>query len=132
MALLVGTALRGRRAILRGDTQQHRRLMHWAALFVVIFLLSYVAKVLFLGKEDLAQWSPGDRWVLYIHETFVLIMILAGAWARFWARRFPGWKTAQAGRHRWVGRIAILAGLFGWGTALWVFAGMVRRSGLLP
>jgi len=132
MTLLVVTALSGRRAVLRGEIERHRRLMHWAALFVVVFLLSYITKVVFLGKEDLAQWSRGDRLVLYIHETFVLVMVLVGGMARFWARRFPGWGPTLRRRHRWAGRTAIVAGLFGLLTAALVFVGMIRRAGFMP
>jgi uncharacterized membrane protein YozB (DUF420 family) len=131
MTLLVVIAFRGRRAVLRGDFERHRRLMHWAALFVAVFLVSYIAKVLFLGKEDLALWSPGDRLMLYIHETFVLIMVIVGGLARFLARLFPGWGPGDHRRHQWAGRIAIGAGFFGLLTAALVFVRMIQRSGLL-
>lgn len=130
-SLFLTLAMLGRRAILQGDVERHRRLMHRVMALVAIFLVSYVLKVVFLGKEDLTLWSTLDLWVLYTHESFVLLMVVAGLTARFQARFYPDWAADPRRRHRWAGRVAIVAGLCGLATAVLVVIGMVRRAGLL-
>jgi len=132
---IVGTAFAGWRAIRREDVQAHKRYMTASVCLVLFFVAAYVAKVLFLGKEDLWLWSSGDRAVLWTHETFVFSMVVAGTIARLLARKLdPDREGAVEGprtrtRHRWAGRTAITASALGFLTAVLVLAGMFDRAG---
>lgn len=90
LGVLCGIALFGVRYARRGEIARHRRAMKIASALVVAFLVSYALKLVFLGREEMAVWSPLDVWVLRIHELFVLQMILGGsvAWAQ--ARKLLG------------------------------------------
>ncbi|MDX1649233.1 MAG: DUF420 domain-containing protein, partial [Myxococcota bacterium] len=79
MALLVAVAARGVRLARRGRYAAHRRAMRTAAALVLLFLLAYAAKRSVLGPEDLDRWSRGALVNLYVHESFVAGMLLAGA-----------------------------------------------------
>jgi hypothetical protein len=88
MAGMIACAGRGVLHARRGRLAAHRRAMLAAAGLLIAFLLSYVAKVVLLGREDLALWSPGEVALLRVHETFVALMLVCGATARWLARRF--------------------------------------------
>ncbi len=129
----VGCALVGWRAIRQGAVERHRRYMNAAIVCIAAFLLSYIFKVLFLGKEDFELWSAGELTLLRIHETFVLAMIVAGTVARVVARRLSPGRRPVAGpdvrkRHRWAGRSAVVLSLFALATAAMVLAGMYQRG----
>ncbi len=133
----VGCALAGWRSIRRGDVKRHRRYMNAAIVCIGVFLASYLFKVLFLGKEQLEQWSRGAVNLLWVHETFVLAMIVAGSVARVAARRLaPGSRPAAGAdvrkRHRWAGRSAVVLSFFALATAAVVLVGMYQRSGGSP
>lgn len=135
MAAAVVAALAAWYFIRRGDVPRHRFLMNTAIVLVGVFLLSYVAKVLVLGKEDLDAWSREAVFTLYVHETIVLVMIVVGAAARLLARKLwplpspGGLETATRRRHRLAGRTAVGAAIFGLLTAAMVLAGMYVRAG---
>lgn len=119
----------GWREIRRGNIERHRRWMNMAMFLVIAFLVSYVFKVLLLGKEDRQLWDSTSITILRIHETLVLIMVLAGGAARFLARRFGSPKDAKEvrKRHRLLGRTAVVSSLFGLLTAALVLIGMYMR-----
>jgi uncharacterized membrane protein YozB (DUF420 family) len=127
--------------IRRGDIRGHKRLMLTASSLVVLFLVSFVLKGVVLGGEDVAAWSTFHRTVLRTHETFVLAMLLGGAYAGSRAWRFrrtlgPGplqppsdASRRDRARHRRGGWIAIVGSALGFATAALVLAGMFERAG---
>ena len=127
--------------IRRGDVRGHKRLMLTASSLVVLFLVSFVLKGRILGAEDVAAWSTFHRNVLRTHETFVLAMLLGGAYAgsRAWRfRRTLGLGPLQPptdasrrdrSRHRIGGWIAVVGSALGFATAAVVLAGMFERAG---
>lgn len=135
MLVMMLSGLNGWRQIRRGDVASHRRSMHVAITLFFTFILSYLLKLRFIGREDFSQWSDMDINILRIHETFVLILFLAGLVARWLARRLDGPTKATsesrrevAPRHRWAGRIALVSGIMALLTAGLVLAGMYRRT----
>lgn len=135
---LVGCASLAFREIRRGSVERHRRFMNAAVLLVVIFVLSYVCKLLLLGREDFSLWSPAAVVVLRIHEALVTLMILAGGIGRFLTRGVPRHGTRDQARaalppaHRWLGRVALISGALALLTATMVWVGMLERNGVLP
>ena len=129
-------ALLGVRRIRAGAVRSHRRLMVTAASLVGLFLVSYLLKVSFLGREDLGLWSTGRVAVLYLHETCILIMLLTGATAGTHAYRFrrslpagsmlPPEASARRERrwHRRAGWTAVVASGLAFVTAAFVLMGM--------
>ena len=140
LAIIVTCGTRGIRAIRRGEVRTHLRMMLTASALVALFLVSYVAKVTWLGKEDRTGWTAFDHAILGVHELCVSAMLLAGgvalyrAW-RFSARLRPGWtipleRDALPGRdqHRRAGSIAKWGGALAFVTAIGVWAGMLLRA----
>lgn len=126
-ASMLTTALFAWRHIRAGRVDLHRRFIRITLVLLALFLLSYVTKVLLLGKEHLALWSPASIFVLRLHETLILIMLLAGGGARSLARR----ARREAGGtpwHRWLGRTAMLSGVAAFLTASLVLLGMYGRA----
>lgn len=140
MLLVMTCALTGVGHVRAGRVGSHRRSMLAAAGFVGLFLVSYVAKVLLLGREDRASWDRAAVWTLYLHESCVAVMLLAAAVAATLARRFGSVRDGQPlgpdasarGRtlHRRAGGVAITAGLLATLTAAGVLFGMFTRAGL--
>ena len=140
MAAVVALAVHGVRAVRTGDVARHRRAMRTAALLVLVFLGSYLVKRVALGGEDLATWSAAARVNLWVHESFVLVMLLAGAGALFIGRgvartrRVTGRSEdplpapATLRRHRRLGWAAVIAAGFGLLTACGILAGMFGRA----
>jgi uncharacterized membrane protein YozB (DUF420 family) len=140
MALVVAFAARGVRAVRAGDIATHRRSMTIAGVLVVGFLVSYVAKVGVLGSEDLSIWSFAAKLNLWVHEAFVVTMLLAGSAALVVGRRLartrrvtgraedpaPGADTVR--RHRRLGWLAVACSGLGLVTACGILAGMFARS----
>ena len=125
-AAMLASALLAWRHVRRGRIDLHRRWINTAIILLVLFLTSYVVKVLLLGKENLATWSPGSLFILRLHETVVLLMLLSGGTARFLARRVGKGEEAPPW-HRWCGRTAILSGIAAFLTATMVLVGMYQR-----
>ena len=139
MAILIGVMLTGiRRA--RGDRlAEHRRSMLVAVGLVVAFVVSYLLKLLFLGREDLDTWSDAAVWILRFHELCVFTMLISGglalrrglALAR--TRRFiddedaPQALPADLRGHGKAGRVAALAACLGLASACAVLASMYSR-----
>jgi uncharacterized membrane protein YozB (DUF420 family) len=138
---VVACAGLGVRGIRRRDVRTHRRYMLASAVLVGLFLLSYVVKVIFLGREDLGLWSAPSRAVLRIHETCIFVMLVAGATAGTRAWRFrrslptgllpPPSEATQRGRlaHRRAGRVAVVASVLALATAALTLASMYARAG---
>ena len=140
VAALATSGVRHRR---RGDVKRHARNMIIAVALVLLFLVGYVAKLTLLGHEDLAVWSPQQRWILWIHEACVFTMLIAGATAGQRALRLrrtrnatgnPGDPPAPArlaSWHRRAGWAAVAAAGLGLASAVLVLVGMYERAGLL-
>lgn len=132
-SLAVGCGFAGWREIRHGRVLRHRRLMHTAAALIGLFLVSYLLKLVFLGREDLASWDPRSVWVLRLHETFIAVMLVAGILARWRARRFDlsrgrAQEPALARLHRASGRIALVSALMALVSAGIVLVGMYARA----
>jgi uncharacterized membrane protein YozB (DUF420 family) len=142
MGLVVVLLLAGVRQRRRGDIVRHGRRMGLAAILVVLFLLAYALKLVFLGREALDTWTPGAVWMLRIHELCVAAMVLGGGLAAARAlglRRTrnathdpadPFAPTGMATWHRRGGWTAVLGAVLGFLTAGFVLAGMYDRVGL--
>ncbi len=140
MALIVILALRGVRQIRRGEIAAHRRSMLTACVLVALFLGSYLLKRSVLGGEDLSVWSRPALVNLWVHESFVALMLVAGGTALVLGRRLartrrvtgqahdPPADPARIRRHRRAGWTAIVASFFGLATACGILAGMLTRS----
>lgn len=114
--------------------------MKLASWLVIAFLLSYVAKVALVGREDMAVWSQLDLWVLRFHELFVMAMLAAGCMAWFQARRLEGTRIVTRDArdpdadpktvrlHHRAGGIAVVSAVLGFVLAIGVLAGMYRRA----
>ena len=87
LAIVCAVALLGVRCAHRGEIARHRRAMKIASWLVVAFLLSYVLKVVLIGREDMASWSSLDLWVLRCHELCVVSMLIAGSAAWLQSRK---------------------------------------------
>ncbi|HEY8155727.1 MAG TPA: DUF420 domain-containing protein [Myxococcota bacterium] len=136
-------AAAGVAALRRGDVARHRRRMLTAAALVGFFVLSYVAKLALIGREDLESWGSTSIWVLRIHELWIFLMLAAGAVAGSRALRLrhtrnvtrdPKHPPAPAELVRWhrrAGWTAVCAAGFALGFALLVLLGMYRRAGWL-
>ncbi len=110
-----------------------------AVWLVVLFVASYLFKVIFLGREDLSRWSDAAIWTLRIHELFIAIMLIAGIAALVRGGRLaktsllsdlPDAKAPDPDerlKHKRAGRIAVLAMLFALLTAGFVLIGMYSR-----
>jgi uncharacterized membrane protein YozB (DUF420 family) len=141
MAAVVGFAAAGVRAVRRGELARHRRCMTTAAWLVAAFLVSYLAKRSWAGSENLEVWSSAARVNLYVHESFVFTMLVAGATALVLGRRLvrtrrvtgraadPEPTPVQLRRHRRFGWIAVTCSALGLLTAYGILAGMFERAG---
>jgi uncharacterized membrane protein YozB (DUF420 family) len=140
MAAVVALAIRGVRAIRAGEIARHRRSMSAAGWLVAAFLGSYLVKRVALGPEDLARWSHAARINLWVHESFVAAMLIAGVGALVLGRRIartrrvtgrdvdPAPSAAGLRRHRRLGWSAVLASGLGFVTACGILAGMFARA----
>lgn len=139
-SLLLAFVVVGIRRVRAAQVAGHRRAMIISSGLVVLFLLSYVVKLAVLGREDLSLWVPRDVTLLRLHESCVLLMVLAGSLALILARRMRSTRsvTRDVGDpvtapgllrlHRLAGRTAAVGALFGWLTAALVLIGMWSRS----
>ncbi len=134
MAVIVSLLYAGARAIRRRRVQRHKRFMLSAASLVGLFLVSYVAKLVFLGREQLEFWSPADVWVLRFHEACIACMVLGGVVAILQAFKLglPAQQSHEFGAartrlHRRAGWTAIMGASLGILAAAWVLRGMLGR-----
>lgn len=140
MALIVGFAVRGMRAIRANRVDAHRRAMTWAGGFVLTFLVAYLVKVALLGGEDVGAWSPAARANLYVHEGFVASMLVGGGFAFALGRKLAATRRvtgnaadplpdrAVVARHGLAGRVAVICALLGFATACGILGGMLTRG----
>ncbi len=123
-----------------GRIRAHRRFMLTAGGLIVWFLVAYLGKVAWLGREDRSAWTALDLAVLYVHETCVVVMLVGGAVALYRARRLraqlgPDLTLPSDGRldgapeHGRAGRVAAWGALLSFATAGGVLAGMYLRAG---
>lgn len=122
-AAAVGLACRGWWQVRRGDRQAHRRAMNGAVVLIVIFVVAYGVKLALLGHEDRSNWRHGENLVLYIHETAVATMLLAGG-----AARWLGNRPRSTRRHAMFGRVALVAAIGGFLTASVVLGVLFRHA----
>ncbi len=144
LGVLCVVALVGVRCARRGEIARHRRAMKLSTALVVAFLLSYVVKLLLLGREEMDLWATRDVWVLRVHEVFVLVMLLAGAAAWAFGRRLRGTRLVTRDPsdpapdggglrlHRLAGRSAVAGALLGFAMAVGVLIGMYARASAGP
>ena len=138
-SLVFAFALVALRRIRAGDAGSHRRYMITAACLVLLFLLSYVVKLMVLGREDMSVWSAGDVNVLRFHESCVGVMVAAGSLNLWLGRRLrstrnvtgdhadPVASKAVLRTHRIAGRTAVIGAVLGWLSASFVLLGMYER-----
>jgi len=143
MGVIVACATWGVAARRRGAMAVHRRSMLAGVALVVLFLLSYAAKLVVLGREDRSSWSPADVWTLGIHELCVLAMVVSGGVALSRGRKLASTRNhtsspgdplapvALSAGHRIAGWTAVVAIVLAFVTAGLVLAGMYRRAGYL-
>jgi len=124
----VVSAWSGVRAVRGGRIDDHRRWMNRASLWIVAFLVSYLVKLLLLGREPLDTWGPERLRLLYVHRALVESMLIVGIVARILGPR----GLARGGRtrsmHRGFGRVALGAATLGFGTAVAVLVGMILAA----
>ena len=129
---------RGLALIKRGEISRHRNHMNWACGLMVFFVFTYLFKVLFLGREDKSDWSQFHLVVLYIHESFIFLMLGTGSYTRYLAHKFKGSLDAEnipeedarrRKRHKFIGKLALVFAVSALFTASVVLYGMFRRAG---
>ena len=142
MGVLFAFVVAGVRQIRRGEAAAHKRSMMTAASLVGLFLVSYVAKAMFLGKEDVSVWSSFHETNLYVHEFFVMSMLLAGGFAIWRASKMAGMRNVTRNRadpiapealvrlHTRAGWTVVVSAALGLATAAIILAGMVARHRL--
>ncbi len=140
LAVVCALALLGVRCAHRGEIARHRRAMKIASWLVVAFLLSYVLKVVLIGREDMSSWSSLDLWVLRCHELCVMVMLIAGSAAWIQSRKLAGTRIVTRDArdpepdpkvlrgHKRAGWAAVLSALAGFAFAIGVLAGMYSRA----
>lgn len=130
LAAVAALGWRGRQLARRGEYARHGRYLQAAAWLVVVFLVAYLTKVALLGKEMRDCWPAFGRPVLWVHETAIALMLVAGGVAL--ALRGPTAGTQGARRHRISGVIAVVASVAGLVTGVVLFGAMgqaVRSEG---
>ncbi len=135
MALVVGVGLWGVRQIRRGAIAAHKRRMLTAGALVILFLVSFVLKLLLLGPEALEVWAPSFVYVLRLHEACVFTMLVAGTRAVYLAYKLRLANTDGSASddprrrrsHRRAGWTAVIAGALGLLTSAYVLLGMYQR-----
>ena len=99
-----------------------------AASLVALFLVSYVAKVWLLGREQLELWDARYVHTLRFHETCVAVMVLAGSRALWLGAKTGFTDPLRARSHRRAGRTAFVAAGLGLASAAYVLFGMYERA----
>ena len=139
MAVMFGLLLNGVRQVRRGNVIAHRRSMIAASCLVAAFLTAYLFKATLLGKEDFSLWSQAAVWNLRFHESCVALLMLAGGFALFRARRLRATRNFTKERddpiapeslvrsHTRAGWTAVGSATLGLLTAAIVLVGMYGR-----
>ncbi|MEZ4282985.1 MAG: DUF420 domain-containing protein [Myxococcota bacterium] len=140
LGIVCAMAVFGVRCVRRGEIARHRQAMKLASWLVVAFLLSYVLKVVMIGREDMSRWSTAELWVLRVHELFVLVMLIAGGIAWLQSRRLVATRSVTRDprdpeaepdvlrRHKRAGWTAVLSAIAGFALAGVVLGGMYARA----
>jgi uncharacterized membrane protein YozB (DUF420 family) len=141
MAVVAGLAVQGVRQIRRGEVARHRRSMLLSISLVLAFIGSYVFKLMWLGRENLAVWSVASVRTLQVHELCITAMLLGGGFALYRGLGLrktrlvthhaddPDPDPRHVRAHRRAGRIAVGGAVLGWLTAAFVLFGMFSRAG---
>ena len=139
LGVIVACALLGVRAIRAGDMARHRRWMGSGGALIGLFLVSYLFKLIWLGRENRELWTASMKTSLYVHELCIAVMLAAGGYAGLVAWRFrrslgPGPQldrgdapSGSLARHRRAGRVAVIAASVGFVTAFVLLAGMYEH-----
>jgi len=136
-AIVIG--LRGAWLARKKELVRHRKHMNLACNLILFFVVSYLFKVLFLGREDKSDWSAFHFTVLIIHEGFIFLMLIAGGSARWLAFKFrdtvpqptaelPEPLQRMRRRHAWLGKATLALALLAVITASVVLQGMFARA----
>ena len=141
MGFVVGLASYGFVQLKGGNPSRHRAMMITATCLVSGFIVSYLFKLQFLGREDLSIWSGAAILILRFHETCVLTMVIAGGLALRWGRQLretrsyslnledPLAESPLVRRHHRAGQVALSSAALGFTSAGFVLAGMYARMG---
>jgi uncharacterized membrane protein YozB (DUF420 family) len=136
MCVTLGLGMRGVSYIKKGDIGNHQRMMVWACNVILFFVVSYVVKVVVLGREPKAGWQMIELVILYTHEFFILVMLVGGARARYFAARFKDTlATAGVGegdrdlrtRHARAGKMALVGSACALLSAIFVLIILYRH-----
>lgn len=109
-----------------GLLHQHRKLMNIANTLILVFVGSYVVKMLVLKREAKTGWSTTDFITLYTHEFFIAVMLVAGGYAFALSRKLKDSldETAPSAeiqtlrqKHGRFGKIAYVSALLAFITA---------------
>ena len=140
-ALMTVTLVIGVRGVIHvraGRFEAHRKAMVLACNILLFFVLTYVLKVVILGREDKTDWTTLDLVILRVHESFIGIMLIAGTWSRLLARKYKDRldNPTEADlpirrRHALAGKIALAAAFCALGTATGVLWVLFRLQGLV-
>ena len=136
----VAVALNGISHVKKGDIQTHLKRMVFSNNLILFFVVTYVFKMTFLGREDKSQWSTLYLVILYVHEAFIGFMLISGVYARVMARRFkssleasdiPEQHQIWRQKHKTAGKLTLLFAILAIITATGVLHGMFSRAGLI-
>ena len=140
LGVVVWLAAAGVRRIRAQDLPGHRRRMVASSGLVGGFVVSYLIKVILLGKENLKVWDSQSLTILYLHETCIALMLIGGGYAGWRAWRFRSRLPStgpledrlspEMGRrhHRYAGWLALCTGAAALTSAFLVLYGMFTRG----
>lgn len=130
----IGSGVWGIRCARLQRLESHRFWMKTAGWLIAGFLLAYIAKLSWLGREDLETWSTWRLATLRLHETAMLFMLVSGSIAlymsRLLSRRLAVGEVlppAKALVHRRAGKTALISGACGLVTGSAVLASMYTQ-----
>ncbi len=115
----------GVRAVRRKDVDLHKKLMMTSAALVVLFVLAYAGKLVFIGRENLDVWTDGAVIVLRVHELFVFVFLASGVRAYLLSRKFAA-DPVNRQRHRLAGRISVISFALALATAGFVYRSILE------
>ncbi len=132
----IAIALKGIWYARHGELIKHRKAMVFACNLILFFVVSYVFKMFFLGREDKSEWSQAYLVTLYIHESLIGGMLICGTWARVLAQKMGADFSADPdegllklrGRHARMGKLTVGFATAGLVTAAVVLYGMFARA----